>query len=110
SRKIGLAQKLDALAELTGPGPVVLFGLTIVAATLTLILQPPASAWLLSALAVSVVRQAAYTVAGLSVQRDPLRASLAFVFLPLYLVWRLGAAARALGQLGDKPWVRTARD
>ena len=110
SRKIGLAQKLDALAELTGPGPVVLFGLAIVAASLTLILQPPASAWLLSALAVSVVRQAAYTVAGLSVQRDPLRASLAFVFLPLYLVWRLGAAARALGQLGDKPWVRTARD
>jgi cellulose synthase/poly-beta-1,6-N-acetylglucosamine synthase-like glycosyltransferase len=110
SRKIGLAQKLDALAELTGPGPVVLFGLAIIAAALTLILRPPASAWLLIALAASVVRQSAYTVAGLSVQRDPLRASLAFVFLPLYLVWRLGAAARALGQLGDKPWVRTARD
>jgi len=110
SRKIGLAQKLDSLAELTGPGPVVLFGLAIVAAALTLILRPPGAAWLLIALAASVARQAAYAVAGLSVQREPLRASLAFVFLPLYLVWRLGAAARALGQVGDKPWVRTARD
>ena len=110
SRKIALAQKLDALAELTGPGPVVHLGLVVVAAALTMMLQPPGAGWLLLALATSVVRPAVYTVAGLTVQRDPLRAVLAFAFLPLYLVWRLGAAARALRQLGDKPWVRTARD
>lgn len=110
SRKIALAQKLDALAELTGPGPVVHLGLVVVAAGLTMMLQPPGAGWLLLALATSVARPAVYTVAGLTVQRDPLRAVLAFAFLPLYLVWRLGAAARALGQLGNKPWVRTARD
>ena len=110
SRKIGLAQKLDALAELTLPGPVVHLGLVIVAAALTAILRPPGSDWLLLALAASVVRPALYTVAGLTVQREPVRAVMAFAFLPLYLVWRLGAVVAALGQVGDKPWVRTARD
>jgi len=110
SRKIGFAQKLDALAELTGPGPVVHLGLVIAVGALTAILRPPAADWLILALAASVVRPTIYTVAGLTVQRDPLRAALAFAFLPFYLVWRLGTAVAALTQVGDRPWVRTARD
>jgi 1,2-diacylglycerol 3-beta-glucosyltransferase len=110
SRRIGFAQKLDALAELSGPGPVVHLGVVVVAAALTLVAHPPAAAWLVAALGASVVRTAVYAFAGLTVQRDPIRAALAFVFLPLYLVWRLGAAVVALSQVGDKPWVRTARD
>lgn len=110
SRKIGFAQKLDAVAELTGPGPVVHLGLVIAAGLLTALLQPPGADWLSIALAASVVRPTIYTMAGLTVQPDPLRSALAFVFLPFYLVWRLGAAVAALRQVGDKPWVRTARD
>ena len=30
-------------------------------------------------------------------------------FLPFYAVWRIGAAATALGMVGRKPWIRTAR-
>jgi cellulose synthase/poly-beta-1,6-N-acetylglucosamine synthase-like glycosyltransferase len=110
SRKIGIAQKLDAVAELTGPGPVVHLGLVIVVGALTAILRPPGTDWLLAALAASVVRPAIYTMAGLTVQPDPLRSALAFAFLAFYLVWRVGAAVAALTQLGDKPWVRTARE
>jgi len=110
SRKIGFTQKLDALAELTAPGPVLHLGLVVVIGALTALLQPPAASWLLLALGASVVRPAVYTIAGLAVQSEPLRATLAFAFLPFYLVWRLGNAVAALGQLGDKPWVRTARD
>ncbi|MGH7521341.1 MAG: glycosyltransferase family 2 protein [Gemmatimonadales bacterium] len=110
SRKIGWAQKLDAVAELTGPGPVVHLGLVLGLAALTVLLRPPAADWLLVALGASVVRPAIYTVAGLTAQQDPLRSALAFAFLPFYLVWRLGAAVAALRMLGDKPWVRTARD
>lgn len=110
SRKIGFAQKLDAVAELTSPGPVVHLGLVIAAGALTAILRPPGAIWLLVALAASVVRPTVYTIVGLTVQRDPLRSALAFVFLPFYLVWRLGTALVALKQVGDKPWVRTARD
>lgn len=110
SRKIGWAQKLDAVAELTGPGPVVHLGLVIGLAALTTLLRLPGDDWLLVALAASVGRPAIYTVAGLTAQHDPLRSALAFAFLPFYLVWRLGAAVAALRMLGDKPWVRTARD
>lgn len=110
SRKIGWEQKLDAVAELTGPGPVVHLGLVIGLAALTALLRLPGADWLRVALAASVVRPAIYTVAGLTAQQDPLRSALAFAFLPFYLVWRLGAAVAALRMLGDKPWVRTARD
>lgn len=110
SRKIGLIQKVDAVAELTGPGPVVHLGVVITGAVLTTILRPPGADVLVVALLASVVRPAVYTMAGLTVQPDPLRSAVAFAFLPLYLVWRLGTAVAALRQLGDKPWVRTARD
>jgi len=110
SRKIGLAQKLDAVAELSSPGPVVHLGLVIGVAALTAVLRPSGADWLLVALAASVVRPLIYTLAGLTAQQDPLRSALAFTFLPFYLVWRLGAAVAALRMLGDKPWVRTARD
>ena len=110
SHKIGLAQKLDAVAELSSPGPVVHLGLVIGLAALTVVLRPAGADWLLVGLAASVVRPLIYTLAGLTAQQDPLRSALAFTFLPFYLVWRLGAAVAALRMLGDKPWVRTARD
>ncbi|HET9387902.1 MAG TPA: glycosyltransferase family 2 protein [Gemmatimonadales bacterium] len=110
SRRTGLAQKLDALAELSAPGPVLHLGLVLALGAVTALLQAPGASWLLVALGASVLRPAAYTTAGLAVQSQPLRATLAFAFLPFYLVWRLGNAVAALGQLGDKPWVRTARD
>jgi len=109
SGQIGLAQKFDAVAELTGPGPVVHLGLATVLAALTTVLHPPGATALLLSLGGSVVRPAIYTVAGLFVQPNPLRAAASFAFLPFYMVWRLGAAVAALKMLGDKPWVRTAR-
>jgi cellulose synthase/poly-beta-1,6-N-acetylglucosamine synthase-like glycosyltransferase len=109
SRKIGPAQKLDAMAELTAVGPVLHLAVVIAVAALTALLRPPGADWLLIALVASVARPAVYTIAGLTVQPDPLRATLAFAFLPFYLVWRLGNAVAALRQLGDKPWVKTAR-
>jgi len=109
SRNIGLAQKIDAVAELTAQGPVVHLGVVIVAAVLTAVLQPPAADWLVLALAASLARPAIYAMAGLTLQPQPFRSALAFAFLPFYMVWRLGNAILALGQLGDKPWVRTAR-
>jgi cellulose synthase/poly-beta-1,6-N-acetylglucosamine synthase-like glycosyltransferase len=109
SSKIGPTQKLDAVAELTAPGPVVHLGVVIALAAVTALLRPPAAAALIVALWVSVARPAMYTLAGLAVQPHPLRSALAFAFLPFYLVWRLGAAVVSLKMLGDKPWVRTAR-
>lgn len=109
SRKITLAQKLDAVAELTAPGPVVHLGLVTALAALSAVVGPPEAATLLVALGGSVVRSAFYTVAGVTAQPNPLRCAAAFAFLPFYMVWRLGATITALKMLGNKPWVRTAR-
>src|SRR2546426_3600129 len=110
SRNIGLAQKLDAVAELTHPGPVMHLSLVMVLAGVTAILRPPGAEWLLIVLTASLIRLTIYTVAGLAVQSQPLRAAGAFALLPFYLVWRVGTAVAALKQVGDKPWLRTARD
>jgi Glycosyltransferase like family 2 len=109
SARIGPAAKLDALAELTSPGPVVHLGSVIVLSALVAVLHPPEAGLLLIASWASVVRPALYAVGGLSVQPHPLRAATAFAFLPCYLVWRLGVAVASLKMVGDKPWVRTAR-
>ena len=110
SREIDAAQKLDAVGELTAQGPVVHLGLVLVAGLLTALLQPPAAGLLLAGLATSVARLGIYAILGLSLQPHPFRSAAAFAFLPFYMLWRLGAAVAALRQIGDKPWVRTARD
>jgi cellulose synthase/poly-beta-1,6-N-acetylglucosamine synthase-like glycosyltransferase len=110
SREIGPAQKLDAAAELTSLGPVVHLGLVIGVGVLTAVLRPPGADWLLMALVASVARLAIYTIAGLTVQPNPLRSVVAFAFLPFYLMWRVWMAAASVKMLGDKPWVRTARE
>ncbi len=107
SRRIGLHQKLDAIAELTAPGPVVHLGLAIMLTPLALVLGlPPVVSFLLLA---SLLRPVAYAVAGLWVQPDPLRTIGAFRFLPVYTLWRMGAAVAAMRMLGNKPWIRTPR-
>jgi len=60
-------------------------------------------------LGISLVRPAVYTIFGVAVDREPIRALLAFSYLPFYTVWRVGVQLRALAMLGNKPWVRTAR-
>ena len=110
SREIDAAQKLDAVGELTSQGPVVHLGLVLVTGLLTALLQPPLAAFLLVGLATSVARLGIYAILGLSLQPHPFRSAAAFAFLPFYMLWRLGAAVAALRQIGDKPWVRTARD
>lgn len=107
SRSISLWQKLDALAELTAPGPVVHAAMAVLLALVALVV--PGSAILIALLAVSVVRVMIYALLGLTRVREPVRAFLAFAYLPFYAVWRLGVQVSALGMVGEKPWVRTGR-
>jgi len=109
SRRVGLCQKLDSAAELSAPGPVVQLALAASASVLIWLLKPPGAAWLLLALCIPIVRLAAYALAGLTTQPDPIRTALAFTFLPVYAAWRLGTAVISLKMVGDARWVRTAR-
>ena len=109
SRQIALRQKLDAIAELAAPGPAVHLGLALLLSLLAAALRLPAGHALELLLGASLVRHAAYATLALAFQPDPYRAIRAFAFLPVYTLWRIGAAVQALGMVGDKPWVRTER-
>jgi 1,2-diacylglycerol 3-beta-glucosyltransferase len=109
SNRIGMRQKLDAAAELSAVGPVVHLALATGLLTGILTLRLPGATWLTAALVVPLARIAIYGAIGLAVQPDPGRAARAFIFLPVYAVWRLWAALTSITMLGDTPWVRTAR-
>jgi len=109
SARTGLHQKLDILAELTAPGPAVHLGTVVVLSALALLLQVPAAPWIALALGLSIVRPVIYTLAALRVDMEPSRAAMAFAFLPLYTLWRLGNQLTTVVTSGRIPWVRTAR-
>ena len=107
SRHIGLRQKVDAVAELSSPGPVLHLGVALLGIGAALLFRSPPVIVLL--LVASLLRPFAYTLLALRVQPEPARAVAAFFFLPVYALWRVRAAASALRMLGDKPWIRTQR-
>lgn len=109
SRHIGLHQKLDVIAELTATGPAVHFGFVIALAALTRVADLPGDTWLVAALLASLIRPAVYTLLAVRVDPEPMRALLAFGYLPFYTIWRLGVQVAALRMLGDSRWVRTQR-
>ena len=109
SGAISFHQKLDAIAELSAPGPVVHLGLALLLAGLAVALHVSARDWLVALLFAGVARHVLYTLAAMTRQPRPFRSALAFAVLPLYGLWRLGVEVGALGMLGDRPWIRTER-
>jgi len=107
SRHVGVRQSLDAIGELTALGPVLQLGAVVFLVALSVVLGLP---WVAPALiAASLVRVLVYSVAALCVQPDPLASLAAFVFLPVYAVWRLRAAIGSVGLLRGQSWIRTQR-
>jgi hypothetical protein len=50
-----------------------------------------------------------YTSIALVAEPNPAQALRAFAFLPIYVLWRIGNAARAVRLLRNGPWIRTQR-
>lgn len=107
SGRVGPRQKLDVLAELSSPGPVVHGTLALLGIGLVGLLGLPRV--ILLAFVASILRLLVYAMLGVRVQRDRADALAALAFLPVYALWRVGAVLSALRMLGDKPWVRTGR-
>ena len=107
SRQIGPHQKLDAIAELSSVGPVLHLTLVLLGTSVAVLLRVPPAITLL--LVGSLLRPVAYTLFALGGEPDPVRAMAAFAFLPVYAIWRIGAAVSSLRMLGNKPWIRTPR-
>lgn len=109
SRRIGLRQKLDLMAELTAPGPAVHLGLVLLALAANYLLHPPFAGWIAAALILSLARIALYSTLAIASGPEPGRTALAFLYLPFYTVWRLGIQALALTMVGSTDWIRTSR-
>jgi len=110
SRKIGFAQKLDAMAELAGLSPVlhVLVALAVaVAATQHPDATVRGTAFLLAGL--SLVPLALATIIALVRHPEPGRTSLALIMVPVYAVWRMVVAIGTLLTLKDRRWTKTER-
>jgi 1,2-diacylglycerol 3-beta-glucosyltransferase len=112
SRKISWHQKLDTLAELAVPGPAVHLGVAAMSALLLFLTAAPASAVLVTLLAVSLARPFLYAVVGIAVLPDRARTLASFTYLPVYTCWRLVVAAGSVWPVRsrERPWVRTARE
>lgn len=109
SRRIGFAQKLDALGELSAAGPALHLCIVAASAAAALLLQPPEYSTLAFLLLASLARPAIYTLLALAKDPEPLRAARAFLLLPFYAVWRLCVAITSWGPLTGRIWVRTQR-
>jgi cellulose synthase/poly-beta-1,6-N-acetylglucosamine synthase-like glycosyltransferase len=109
SRRIDPVQKLDAIGELSTPGPVVHLGIVLVGSALALAAPLPGGRWIAALLLGSLLRHAVYSFAALRADPDPVGTLRALAFLPWYTLWRAGIALGALTMLGDRPWVRTSR-
>lgn len=109
TRRIGWRQKLDAVAELTGLGPVVHAGVAALLSVLAAALAVPGWPWLVALLLGSLLRTVVLTALALRHDPEPGKAILAFLYLPWYAVWRIVVQVKSFGMLGDKPWVRTDR-
>lgn len=109
SAEVGVARKLDALAELSAVGPVLHAGIVSLAAATALLVRPPGWTWIVGLLLGGLVRPLLYTIIAIAADPEPMGAVRAFLFLPFYAVWRLYTAVTTLAMLGGRPWVRTAR-
>ncbi|HEY7945091.1 MAG TPA: hypothetical protein VIH15_11355, partial [Casimicrobiaceae bacterium] len=109
SNRIGMRQKLDALAELSSPGPVVALGFALVLGIIVATLPLPGWPLLLIALALPIARLAVYVAAALRLEPEPWPAVRALGYLPIYLLWRLAVQASSLTMIGRGRWVRTER-
>jgi hypothetical protein len=109
SSKIGVAQKLDALSELSAPGPVLHASIAVLLAT-GLFLMPGLGAHVLAAVfALSLLPTAAWTA--IVLRRQPNRVELirALARLPFYAVWRVAVAVMAVSTARRGAWHRSPR-
>ena len=109
SNKIGWHQKLDALAELAGPSPVIHLVLALAIAALSLLAVGGSPGTWLAILAFGSLAPLIVTT-GIVIARhpQPVKTLISFVMLPPYAVWRILTALRTL-ILPGKVWRKTER-
>lgn len=104
---------LDVLVELGKPSHAMLLAWTTIylaACALWAVVEGHGSTLLLLGAAVLLWLQIAYFLAGLALERPPLRTWLALGMVPWYLMWKMFINLRALIGSKDPRWVKTTRN
>jgi 1,2-diacylglycerol 3-beta-glucosyltransferase len=109
SPNLSLPQKLDAVAELTFPGPAVHLGIAGLLAAIAWLAGPPLGALAAAVVLASLIRPVLYTALAIAKDESPARAIAAFAYLPVYTAWRIGPALRSIVASRLTRWVRTER-
>lgn len=110
SPNIGWHQKIDALAEVALPAPVLhLLAAGASAVVAVVVVRGELGRWIAITAVASLSAIAITTMAAIARHPQPWRTILSFFMLPLYTVWRLRVILATFGSLGDTSWRRTAR-
>ncbi len=109
SRKIGLLQKLDLVAELSSVGPVMRGFLGLVGGGLGLITGGAPGTVLAILFLAPLLQTLLYSVISVIRDPDPLPTLRALLRLPIYVGWRVRLGLRTFVLSGTERWVRTER-
>lgn len=103
---------LDVLLELSKPSHAILSAWTTFyfAACALWAIAGNGSLSLLLGASILLSLQVAYFLAGLALERPPLRTWLALGMVPRYLIWKMFINLMALVGSRDRPWVKTTRN
>jgi 1,2-diacylglycerol 3-beta-glucosyltransferase len=109
SRKIDWIQKLDAIADIASPGPVVHFTLGSVTALVLFLIGTTLSIALATLFLASVIPSVFWTTRLAARQPNRIALVSALVRLPLYAVWRIAVVGMTIVTATDRVWRRSPR-
>jgi cellulose synthase/poly-beta-1,6-N-acetylglucosamine synthase-like glycosyltransferase len=111
SRRIGFAQKADALFELAAPGPVMGGAMAFVIALAGVGLVGGPKGWIIAGTALCSQTPMAFAVLTVLVHHPrPVRVFGAMALLPIYAIWRVGVSLTSLMGSRRMGWQKTRRN
>ncbi len=109
SRVIGWHQKIDAIGELAIPGPVLHAAAALIAGALLWLTGEAAARVVAFALLLSLVPTIVWTAVAWARHPRPEVIAMAFLRMPIYVVWRLSIALLAVRTGRSGAWLRSPR-
>ena len=103
-------QKLDAIAELISPSPVLHLVIALTLASLATTLPPPMGFIIGTFFLLSLASLVTGTIWVIARHSNPLVTIAAFMYLPLYAIWKIGAFfLMTFIDQEDRTWIKTRR-
>ena len=109
SRSIGWHQKIDAIGELSVPGPVLQAAIALVLAIPLGLSKVPFAQAVALAFVLSLIPTIAWTLVAWARHPKPGRIALAFLRIPMYIGWRMTVALLAVRTGRSGAWLRSPR-